>query len=78
MSVWTDLCVWRGVAGGTEFLGGYVCVTLYELKCKFLCSETVFCIVSLEGRASLDGRTSLEGKILLEDRTSLEDWFPGG
>ena len=45
---------------------------LYELKCKFLCLETVFCIVSLEGR------TSVEGKILLEDRTLLEDWFPGG
>ena len=55
-----------------------MCVILYELKCRFLCcSETVFCIVSLEGRASLDGRTSLEGKILLEDRTSLEDWVPG-
>ena len=27
------------------FLYGDICVTLYELKCKFLCSETVFCIV---------------------------------
>ena len=78
--------VWRGVAGGTEFLvrnhflfWEYLCVILCELNCKLLCcSETVFCIMSLEGRASLDGGTSLEGKILLEDRTLLEDRVPGG
>ena len=40
-------------------------------------SETVFCILSLEGRASLDGRTSLEGKSLLEDNTGVQD-FTGG
>ena len=40
--------------------------------------ERVFCIVSLEGRASLDDRTSLEGRILLADRTLLEDMVPGG
>ena len=40
-----------GGGGGTQFLEwnvflyGDICVILYELKCKFLCSETVFCIV---------------------------------
>ena len=48
------------------FLYGDILFILYKLKCKFLCSEIVFCIVSLEGRASLEGR------ILLEDRV------PGG
>ena len=87
MSVWTDLyvCVEGGGWGhrisckeSFSLLGIFVCY-LCELNCKLLCrSETVFCIMSLEGSASLDGGTSLEGKILLEDRTLLEDRVPGG
>ena len=61
--------MWIGGGGGgghTQFLErkvflyGDICVTLYELKCKFLCSETV---LSLEGRASMDsaGRQDFAG-----------------
>ena len=55
-----------GEGGHTQFLErkvflyGDICVTLYELKCKFLCSETVFCIVI--GRQGFHGWEDSTGR----------------
>ena len=67
------VCVWRGVAGGTKFLErnvflyGNICVILFELKCKFLCSETIFCIVigrqGFLGWQDFPGRQDFAGEL---------------